>query len=82
MKQSTQVKNRIRAALVESNAAFERLVDFSRPWQLDVLERLGGPWQVLDVGKGSSQSLPTAALSLPSVTATTLRPSRSTIVEM
>ena len=31
---------------------------------------------------GSSQNLPTAALSLPSVTATTLRPSRSTIVEM
>lgn len=52
VKQSTQVKNRIRAALVESNAAFERLVDFSRPWQLDVLERLGGPWQVLDAGKG------------------------------
>ena len=52
VKQSTQVKNRIRAALVESNAAFERLVDFSRPWQLDVLERLGGPWQVLDAGRG------------------------------
>ena len=52
VKQSTQVKNRIRAALVESNAAFERLVDFSRPWQLDVLEKLGGPWQVLDAGKG------------------------------
>ena len=52
VRQSTQVKNRIRAALVESNAAFERLVDFSRPWQLDVLERLGGPWQVLDAGKG------------------------------
>ena len=31
VKQSTQVKNRIRATLVESNAAFERLVDFSRP---------------------------------------------------
>ena len=42
VKQSTQCKNRVRAALVESNTAFERLVDLSKAWQLDVLEKIGG----------------------------------------
>ena len=51
VKQSTQVKNRIRAALVESNPSFERLLDLSRPWQVAVLEKVGGPWQVLDAGR-------------------------------
>lgn len=51
VKQSTQCKNRVRAALVESNTAFERLVDLSKAWQLDVLEKIGGPWQVLDAGR-------------------------------
>lgn len=51
VKQRTQCKNRLRAALVESNGAFERLLDLGRPWQLDVLEGIGGPWQVLDAGR-------------------------------
>lgn len=51
LKQSTQCKNRLRAALLESNAAFERLLDLSKGWQLDVLEGLGGPWQVLAAGR-------------------------------
>jgi transposase len=50
-KQATQCRNRVRAALVESNVAFERALDLSRPWALDVLERIGGPWQVLDAGR-------------------------------
>lgn len=51
VKQATQAKNRLRAALLESNAAFERLIDLSRGWHLDVLEKIGGPWQVLDAGR-------------------------------
>lgn len=51
VKQRTQCMNRVRAALVESNGAFERLVDLDRAWALDVLERIGGPWQVLDAGR-------------------------------
>ena len=51
VKQPARCKNRVRAALVESNTAFERLVDLSKAWRLDVLERIGGPWQVLGAGK-------------------------------
>lgn len=51
VKQCTQCKNRLRSALVESNGAFERLVDLDRAWALDVLERIGGPWQILDAGR-------------------------------
>ena len=50
-KQSTQCKNRLRAALTESNGAFEALLDLDRGWWLDVLEEIGGPWQVLDAGR-------------------------------
>lgn len=51
MKQPARCKNRVRAALVESNTAFERLVDLSKARRLDVLERIGGPWQVLGAGR-------------------------------
>lgn len=50
VKQATQCRNRIRAQLVESNAAFERVVDLSKGWQLGLLEEVGGPWQMLDAG--------------------------------
>lgn len=51
VKQRTQCLNRLRSALVESNGAFERLVDLDRGWQLRVLEEIGGPWQILDAGR-------------------------------
>ena len=51
VKQPARCKNRVRAALVESNTAFERLVDLSKARRLDVLERTGGPWQVLGAGR-------------------------------
>ena len=51
MKQPARCKNRVRAALVESNTAFERLVDLSRARRPDVLERIGGPWQALGAGR-------------------------------
>lgn len=51
IKQLTQCKNRIRSALVESNGAYERLMDLDRGWCLELTERLGGPWQVLDAGR-------------------------------
>ena len=51
VKQPARCKNSVRAALVESNAAFERLVDLSRARRLDVPERAGGPWQVLGAGR-------------------------------
>lgn len=51
VKQPARCKNRVRAALVESNTAFERLVNLSRARRLDVLERIGGPWQVLGAGR-------------------------------
>lgn len=51
VKQCTQCMNRVRAALVESNGAFERLLDLDRAWALDVLELVGGPWQILDAGR-------------------------------
>lgn len=43
--------NRVRAALVESNGAFERLVDLDQAWTPDVPEGTGGPWQILDAGR-------------------------------
>ena len=38
----------MRSALVETNGAFERLVDLERGWWLDLIESVGGPWQLLD----------------------------------
>ena len=51
VKQPARCKNSVRAALVESNAAFERLVDLSRARRPDVPKRTGGPWQVLGAGR-------------------------------
>ena len=50
-RQRAQCKNRLRSALVESNGAFERLAGPGRAWTLDVLERIGGPWQILGAGR-------------------------------
>lgn len=52
VKQATQCRNRVRAALVETNGAFERLADLDRGWWLDLIESVGGPWQLLDAGRG------------------------------
>lgn len=51
VKQRTQCANRVRAALVESNGAFERLVDLDRARALNVLERIGGPRQAPGAGR-------------------------------
>lgn len=51
VKQSTQAKNRTRAALVEPDPSFERPAGVSRPWQADAPEKVGGPRQVLDAGR-------------------------------
>lgn len=47
-KQATQRGNRVRAALVETNGALERLVNLDRAWSLDLIELVGGPWQLLE----------------------------------
>lgn len=45
---STRAKNRLRAILLESCPAFEELVDWSHSWCVNLLEKLGGPWQIAD----------------------------------
>lgn len=47
----THQKNRIRALLLESNPAFENLLDLSKGWMLSLLETFGGPWNILDAGR-------------------------------
>lgn len=34
-----------------TSGAFERLVDLERGWWLDLIESVGGPWQLLDAGR-------------------------------
>lgn len=51
VKQCTQCMNRVRAALVESNGAFERPAGLDRAWTPGVPEGIGGPWQILDAGR-------------------------------
>lgn len=50
---STRDKNRLRSILLESCPAFESLADLSDPGWLSMLEKLGGPWGVVDAGKAS-----------------------------
>lgn len=47
----TRDKNRLRSILLESCPAFEALVDLSDDHWLAVLEKIGGPWAVIDAGK-------------------------------
>ena len=48
---ATRDKNRLRSILLESCPAFEALADLSDEHWLSMLEKLGGPWGVLDAGK-------------------------------
>lgn len=47
----TRQVNRLRSLVLESNPAFERAMDPEAAWCLGLLERLGGPWQILDAGR-------------------------------
>lgn len=50
---STRDKNRLRSILLESCPAFESLADLADPHWIAMMERLGGPWGILDAGKAS-----------------------------
>jgi len=56
VKQATQLRNRLRAALVESSGAAERELDLSKGWCLGLLESVGGPWQMLDAGRAAVEA--------------------------
>ena len=45
---STHDKNRLHAVLLESCPEFESLVDLSDPAQVNLLAKVGGPWQIAD----------------------------------
>ena len=47
---STHDKNRLRAILLESCPEFESLVDLSDDRQVNLLAKVGGPWQIADAG--------------------------------
>lgn len=48
---ATRDKNRLRSILLESCPAFEALADLSDAHWLSMLEKLGGPWGVMDSGR-------------------------------
>ncbi len=48
---ATRDKNRLRSVLLESCPAFEAVADLADPHWLSMLEKLGGPWGVMDAGK-------------------------------
>lgn len=48
---ATRDKNRLRSVLLESCPAFESLADLSDPHWLSMLEKLGGPWGIIDAGR-------------------------------
>lgn len=52
LKDRTHQINRLRAMMLESCPAFERAMSPEEPWFLGVLEELGGPWNILDAGRG------------------------------
>ena len=43
--------NRLRSLLLESNPDFEGALEPEATWCVAILERLGGPWNVLDAGR-------------------------------
>ena len=54
---STRGKNRLRSILLESCPAFESLVDLSDGRQLNLLAKVGGPWQIADASPGTVAAL-------------------------
>ena len=50
IKDRTHQVNRLRSLPLESNPDFERRLEPEAAWCIAVLERLGGPWNVLDSG--------------------------------
>lgn len=54
---STRDKNRLRSILLESCPAFESLADLADPHWIAMMERLGGPWGILDAGKASLRAV-------------------------
>ena len=51
IKDRTHQVNRLRSLLLESNPDFEGALEPEATWCIAVLERLGGPWNVLDSGR-------------------------------
>ena len=51
IKDRTHQVNRLRSLPLESNPDFERRLEPEAAWCIAVLERLGGPWNVLDAGR-------------------------------
>ena len=51
IKDRTHQINRLRSLPLESNPDFERRLEPEAAWCIAVLERLGGPWNVLDSGR-------------------------------
>lgn len=51
VKDRTHYINRIRAALSESNPAFERLCDFTRKFCIDLILKFDGPWGAKRAGR-------------------------------
>jgi len=47
----THLKNRLRGLLLESNPAFESVMDLAKSWMLSLIETFGGPWNILDAGR-------------------------------
>ena len=51
VKDRTHYINRIRAALSESNPAFEKLCDFGRRFCIDLILKFDGPWGIRKAGR-------------------------------
>ena len=51
IKDRTHQVNRLRSLLLESNPDFEGALEPEATWCVAILERLGGPWNVLDSGR-------------------------------
>ena len=51
VKDRTHQINRLRSLLLESNPDFEGALEPEATWRIAILERLGGPWNILDSGR-------------------------------
>ena len=51
IKDRTHQVNRLRSLLLESNPDFEGALEPEAAWCIAILERLGGPWNILDSGR-------------------------------
>lgn len=79
VKRTTQNRNRLRAILLESCPEFESLVRLDDDSQLNLLAKVGGPWQIADAGPRTVGALTRGADrekidALVSSTSTSTRP--------